>query len=219
MIKEGDLVPEQLDEFLATEYLAAVEMYKSSNPLVRVTKNNFWACIKVMQEGGLALENCRRLAYLSALAQLAAAGTLDRERTAEENAERERHINAERERRDRHDGNIGTPRGHLDEHETERLELQGRKNLLNNLRALQQKVASETSSPEAQRELTATDALYALTGGDASKPLSREHVTNWLVVWKPDLCRTALRRQEKIRERVDAVLAGHPDPMTGVENV
>ena len=213
------LTPEQLDKYVETEYTAALEIYRASNPLVRSGSKNFFACVELMQVADLAPEYFHRNAFLSALAQCAANGTLDRELNAEEKAERERRINIQREQRDRADGNVGTARGRLTEREQEQLELEGRKQLLDTLKAVQQKVNAEISGSEAQAELSASDALYALTGGDPSIPFTREKVLTWLDKWPADLCRSVRRRQEGIRERIDEVLKGNPDPMTGVENV
>ena len=206
----SEMTPE-LEKYVTDEYLAAIEIYKVSNPLVRNGSKNFYACVEVMQVADLTPEYFHRNAFLSALAQCAAAGTLDRELNTEEKAERERRINIERERRDREDGNIGTPRGHLDEHERERVELEARKQLLSNLKALQQKINAETSLPEAQQELTANDCLYALVG-DGNVPLTKDRVETWFHIWKPELCRSVMRRQETVKERINAVLAGNPDP-------
>jgi hypothetical protein len=212
--QQKELSPE-LSAYLAAEYEVALEIFKVSNPLVRLGSKNFFACAEFLQGEKVSEELWSRNVFLAALAQCAAAGTLDRDRTAAEKDEIQRKRNLENEARDRTAGNAGTPRGHMSDDEQERLELEARENLINNLTAVKKRLNAETNSPERQMELTANDCLYALTG-DGKTPLTQEGVAQWLKVWPADLCRVVRRSHDDLRTRMDVVLAGNPDPMTGI---
>jgi hypothetical protein len=130
--------------------------------------------------------------------------------------ESERRLNVEREARDRRDGNVGTPRGHMSETEKERAELEATQNLVANLSNLKERLKNDVENPQRHQELGVNDAFFALTRGDRSIPLTQAHVAEWLQKWPADQCRTVRRSHEDLRTRMDTVLKTGVDPMTGV---
>jgi len=113
MSNQEQPISDELGAWIVAEYEAAFELYKNgSNKLIRPGSKNFYAACEVLKGGGLTPDNFHRTAFLSALAQVAAAGNLDRDRTEAEKAEIQLKRNLENERRDRFDGNVGTHRGH-----------------------------------------------------------------------------------------------------------
>ena len=105
----------------------------------------------------------------------------------------------------------------MSDDERNKLEAEAQQNLQVNVKKILNKIKAETT-PEESQELTANDCLYALTGGDPKTPLTRDKVSAWLKAWPTNLCRSVRTRQANIRERMDEVLKGNPDPMTGIEN-
>lgn len=161
-MSEEFTISDELGNWLVAEYSAALEAYKASNSLVRDGSKNFYAACEVLKAGGLQPNQFHRTAFLSALAQLAANGTLDRERSDEEKRilfEKKVRVN---EAKDRYDGNIHTHRGHALAADSKPIDPEDVK------AEVQQLIKAATQYREAEQSIsqeqapTAGDALVAL---------------------------------------------------------
>jgi hypothetical protein len=101
--QEKELSPALL-EFIRTEFLAALEIYRASNPLVKQSSKTFFACVEFLRASNLSEEFFHRNAFVAAFGNCAAAGSLDLEDNEQQTAEKIRKRDAEWERRDRQDG-------------------------------------------------------------------------------------------------------------------
>jgi hypothetical protein len=203
-------------EFLVQSYTKAFDIFVKTQPLAKPGSENFHLSCAYLQTENVDPSLWDFHVFLTALTMISAEGKLLRGLTPAERAEKERKINLERERRDRggrRDGGVV----HITDEEREQLEVEERQNWAKNLEALKQRLALAAKPPEEKAELTANDCLDSLTQGDPSLPLTRDRVNSWLKNWPADLCRSVRRRQESLRERMDATLATGVDPLTGVK--
>lgn len=211
---ERDLTPEEIT-FIEENYLKAFDIFLKTQPLAKSGSKNFFACVDYLKAENIDPSLWDFHVFLTSLTMIAADGKLDRDLTPQEYAEKERKVNAARHARDRggrRDGHVE----HLKPEEEEALEVEGMQNWAKNLEALKQRIALAAKGPAVVQEATASDCLFALTQGQPELPFTREHVQTWLNKWPADLCRSVRKRQETLRERMDAVLATGVDPMIGI---